>query len=103
MITYATDENYDELVKEGFVLVDFFGKQCAPCKMLARVLEEIDDELPFVNIVKVDTDDCPKKAEEFNINGIPDLYYYKDGKVVMHEPGAVTGDYIKEQIAKILY
>lgn len=102
-ITYATDENYDDLVSEGVVLVDFFGKTCGPCKMLARVLEEIDDEFPFVNIVKVDVDDCPKRSEEFEINGIPDLYYYKDGKVVMHEPGAVDGDYIKERLAGILY
>ncbi|MDE6752391.1 MAG: thioredoxin family protein [Eubacterium sp.] len=102
-ITYATDENYYDLVKEGVVLVDFFGKTCVPCKMLARVLEEIDDEFPFVNIVKVDTDDCPERSKEFDINGIPDLYYYKDGKVVMHEPGAVDAEYIKERLAEMLY
>lgn len=102
-ITYATDQNYYDLVSEGVVLVDFFGKTCGPCKMLARVLEEIDDEFPFVNIVKVDVDDCPERAAEFKINGIPDLYYYKDGKILSHEPGAVDGDYIKERLAEILY
>lgn len=100
---YATDETYKELVGEGVVLVDFFGKTCVPCKMLARVLEELEDEFPFINIVKVDVDECPKTSEEFKISGIPDLYYYKDGKVLFHEAGAVDLDYIKEKLAGILY
>lgn len=100
---YATDENYQQLVSEGVVLVDFFGKTCVPCKMLARVLEELEDEFPFLNIVKVDVDDCPKTSHEFEINGIPDLYYYKDGKVIMHEAGSVDGDYIREKLTNILY
>ena len=73
-IVYATDENFRELTAEGPVVVDFFSKTCVPCKMLAKVLEEVDDEFPFVNIVKVDIDDCPKTAEEFAVSGIPDIY-----------------------------
>lgn len=102
-IKYATDENYKELVSEGVVLVDFFGKTCVPCKMLARVLEEIDDEFPFVNIIKVDVDDCPETAKQFNINGIPDLYYYKDGKVINHETGFGSKDMVLSSLAKLLY
>ena len=100
---YATDETYAELVSEGFVLVDFFGKTCGPCKMLAMVLEELEDEFPFINIVKVDVDECPKTSEQFKINGIPDLYYYKDGKVLAHEPGAVDGEYIRNRLMEYLY
>ena len=100
---YATDENYNELVSEGVVIVDFFGKTCVPCKMIAPVLEDLEDEFPFIKIVKVDVDDCPKTADEFNIDGIPDLYYYKDGAVVFHETGAVTEDEIKAHLAEILY
>lgn len=102
-IQYATDETYHELVSEGVVLVDFFGKTCIPCKLLAKVLEEIEDEFPFINIVKVDVDDCPKTSEQFRISGIPDLYYYKDGKVVTHELGAVNKDVICSRLAEILY
>lgn len=100
---YATDETYQELVSEGVVLVDFFGKTCGPCKMLARVLEELEDEFPFVNIVKVDVDECHETANRFQISGIPDLYYYKDGKVITHETGAVDGEYIRGRLAEIIY
>ena len=103
MIQYATDETFDALISEGVVLVDFFGKTCVPCKMVARELEEIDDELPFVSIVKVDTDDCPKLTEKFRINGIPDLYFYKDGKLVHHEVGAIDGESIRSILGKMLY
>ncbi|MBD5158616.1 MAG: thioredoxin family protein [Butyrivibrio sp.] len=102
-IKYATDETYAELVKEGVVLVDFFGKTCGPCKLLAVVLEELDDEFPFINIVKVDVEECPKTSEQFKINGIPDLYYYKDGQVVTHETGFGSKDMVLDTLAKILY
>ncbi len=103
MITYATDKNFDELVSKGAVLVDFFGKTCIPCKMTAEILEELDDEFPFINIVKVDVDDCPDVSDRFDIDGIPDLYFYKDGKIVAHELGAVSADVIKEHLSEILY
>lgn len=102
-ITYATDENYHDLVSEGVVLVDFFSKTCVPCKMVARVLEELDDEFPFINIVKVDVEECPKTSDEFKISGIPDLYYYKDGEVYFHCAGAVGGEEIRKHLAEILY
>ena len=100
---YATEENFESLVAEGVVLVDFTATWCGPCKMLAKSLEEIEDELPFINIVKVDVDQCPKLAERFHVTGVPDLYYYKDGQVVSHGPGAVPDDEIKAQLAELLY
>ncbi|MBR1779833.1 MAG: thioredoxin family protein [Oscillospiraceae bacterium] len=100
---HATEENFDALVAEGVVLVDFWAPWCGPCKLLARELEELEDELPFVNIVKVDVDQCPALAERFHVNGIPDLYFYQDGQVVTHGPGAIPYEEIREQIARMLY
>lgn len=102
-IKYATDATFDELVREGIVLVDFFGKTCGPCKMLAAVLEEIEDEFPFINIVKVDVDECPETSERFKVNGIPDTYFYKDGEIVAREVGFGSKEMIMDQLAKVLY
>lgn len=103
MIQYATEENYQELVNDGVVLVDFYGVNCQPCQMLARILEELEDEIPFVNIVKVNTDECPNLSKKFNIYGIPDVYFYKDGQVVFHQAGLIDGDEIKEKLSQLLY
>lgn len=103
MITYATDSDFHELIAQGCVMVDFFGKTCGPCKMIARVLEDLDDEFPFLNIVKVDVDECPKVSKEYDIQGIPDLYFYKDGQLVTRELGAVSEDVIRSHLAEILY
>ncbi len=103
MTVYATDETFRDLVKEGVVIVDFFGKTCGPCKMIAKELEELEDEFPFLQIVKVDVEDCPKTSEEFRVEGIPDMYYYKDGEIVRHEVGAVNQDVIRSHLAEILY
>ncbi len=103
MITYAADESFYELIKEGPVVVDFFGKTCGPCRMIGRVLEKLDDEFPFLNIVKVDVDECPAVAADYGVNGIPDLYFYKDGDLIRHEIGAVSPNVLRGCIAEILY
>jgi thioredoxin 1 len=60
-IQSATPETFDELTKEGFVIADFFSSTCVPCKMLSQVLEDIEAELPFVNI------DSKKKSKLISI------------------------------------
>ncbi len=103
MIEYATDETFQDMIAEGAVVVDFFGKTCGPCKLIGRILETIEDEMPFVNIVKVDVDDCPKTAEEFRVDGIPDLYFYKDGEIVRHELGAISEQELRTIIGELIY
>lgn len=102
-VKYASDETYNGLVSKGTVLADFFSRTCGPCKMLAKVLERLDEELPAVSIVKVDVESCPETAEKFNIRGVPDLYYYRDGELLFRETGAVDLDHIKKRLSEILH
>ena len=57
MIQQANSENFESLVQDGFVIVDFYGTTCVPCKLFARILEDLDTEIPFLNIVKLNTTD----------------------------------------------
>ena len=45
MIQQANSENFESLVQDGFVIVDFYGTTCVPCKLFARILEDLDAEI----------------------------------------------------------
>ena len=62
MIQQANSENFESLVQDGFVIVDFYGTTCVPCKLFARILEDLDAEIPFLNIVKLNTTAWPNST-----------------------------------------
>ena len=73
-------EVFDNLIKEGTVLVDFFATWCGPCKMLSPVLEEVANENPDLKVLKVDVDEVGALAARFGIQAIPTLFLFKDGE-----------------------
>ena len=73
---------YQEKVKSGVVLVDFFANWCAPCRMMTPILEEVAEELAgAINIYKVDVDEDEDLARKFGIMSIPTIYIYVDGVI----------------------
>jgi thioredoxin 1 len=64
------------------VLVDFYASWCGPCKMLAPVLEKIASSRADFNIIKVNIDASPELANKYQIEVVPTLVVFKDGKVV---------------------
>ena len=78
--------NYDSLVSEGIVLVDFYANWCGPCKMLSPILDELDDN---IKVVRVDVDKNEEFAKKYNIFSIPTLFLYKNGKLVGTKNGFV--------------
>ena len=79
---------FEETIKNGVTLVDFFADWCGPCKMLAPVLEEVSALYPDVEFVKVNVDDNMDLAERYGIMSIPTVYMFKDNEVL-----AKTGGY----------
>jgi thioredoxin 1 len=69
------------------VLVDFFATWCPPCKMLAPILDELDQENHGVKIVKVDVDQAQALAQQYNVMSIPTLFIFKQGKMTWTQPG----------------
>ena len=95
MIYLDKEENFDDLIKEGTVLVDFSATWCGPCKMLEGELEAIEDK---IKIVKVDIDKFQKLTQEYRIMSVPTMIFYKDGKKVNEVVGYHTSDELLEII-----
>ena len=79
-----TDATFDQTVhnSDGPVLVDFWAPWCAPCKMMAPILDEIADEYADrTKICRLNTDDARDSAMEFNISAIPTVILFKGGQV----------------------
>lgn len=73
-------QEFEEEVKEGLVLVDFFATWCGPCKMLSPLLEQIAEEKPELKILKIDVDEVGPLAARYGIQAIPTLMLFKDGE-----------------------
>ena len=85
MAKIFTSGNFQEevLSKKGLVVVDFFAEWCGPCKMMAPSIEKLAEEFEGkATIGKLDVDASGDISQQFDIQSIPTVIYFKDGQVV---------------------
>jgi thioredoxin 1 len=82
------ETEWPEAISAGLVLVDFWAEWCGPCRAMGPILEQVHEQLPSVEVVKVNVDDNPKLAAEQNVKSLPTLQLYKDGELIWSEPGS---------------
>ena len=83
----VNEAEFDEIIKQGITLVDFYADWCGPCKMLSPILEELDSEYSNVTFVKVNCDNDIHLAERYGIMSIPAIYMFKDGNILANTGG----------------
>lgn len=101
MAEIITKNNYQKEVIESDipVLIDFFATWCGPCKMLAPIIEELaKDYEGKVKICKVDVDNDPELAMQFEVSSIPTMVLLKNGELVNKHVGFLP----KASIEKML-
>lgn len=86
-----TKQNFQSEVAESKekVLIDFWASWCGPCRMVSPIVDEIAEESPAgVKVCKVNVDEQPELAQQFQVMSIPTLLVMKDGKPVASSVGA---------------
>ncbi|KKR88991.1 MAG: Thioredoxin [Candidatus Uhrbacteria bacterium GW2011_GWE2_41_1153] len=98
-----TTNNFDEnvLKAQGLVLVDFWATWCGPCKLMSPIVDELALELDGVVVGKVNVDENPDLARQFNILSIPTFIIFKSGQVIEQFSGSMSKDMLKEKIVKV--
>lgn len=104
MALEITDGNFQELLASGKpVVVDFWAPWCGPCKMVGPIIEELAKEYEGQVIMgKCDVDENTDLPGEFGIRNIPTVLFFKDGKVVDKQVGAVAKPAFEDKVKKLL-
>ncbi len=80
-IRVLNNKNFKPVVRSGLVLVDFWAPWCAPCKMIAPVLNEIaEEQAGNITIAKVNVDQNKQISQKYNIRNIPTMILFENGK-----------------------
>ncbi len=101
-ILTLTDKNFQQQTKNKIVLVDFWASWCAPCRMMAPILNEVADELNNnARVGKVNIEQFQNMAQQFRIRNIPTMVLFKNGKEVNRFVGIKSKDFLLKEIAKV--
>ncbi len=101
MALELNDSNFKETVDKGVTLVDFWAPWCGPCRMMTPIIEEIAHEKADIQVAKVNIDECPGIAQQYNILSIPTLIYFKDGQPIHQSVGVVSKKAILDKLSSL--
>ncbi|HEY0529843.1 MAG TPA: thioredoxin [Gemmatimonadaceae bacterium] len=99
----VTDSDFETQIEnhKGLAVVDFWATWCAPCRMIAPVLDQLAAEYQGkAKVAKVDVDTNIKTSTKFNVRSIPAILFFKDGKLVDQVIGFVGKPALAEKFAK---
>ncbi len=97
------DADFEQSVKDGVVLVDFWAEWCAPCRRLSPTVDQLaEDYNGRLTVAKVNVDDNPLTPTRFFIKGIPTLLLFKDGALKETIVGLANRDDLVRVIDKHL-
>ena len=94
-----TNGEFENFIKGGVVLIDFFAEWCMPCIMMSSVVDEVAENLDGkAKVGKVNVGDNEPIAKKYNVSSIPNFIIFKDGKQVDQFIGSMSAEDLIEKI-----
>lgn len=99
MATELTNGKFNEFIKTGDVLIDFYADWCMPCVMMGPIVEEVASKFgKKLKFGKVNVEDGHEIAQKFNVSSIPNFVLFRDGKVAANFIGAMSEDEFEKKL-----
>lgn len=97
-----TEQNFQQQTKNKVVLIDFWASWCAPCRMMAPVLNDVATELKGNSHVgKVDIQQYQSLANKYKVRSIPTLILLKNGTEINRFVGIKSKEFLLKEMAKV--
>lgn len=93
-----SQEEFNDLVNDGYVLIDFYAKWCGSCKQLAPIYDEVEKDYSNIKFIKIDIDEFEESSLNYNVMALPTLVLLKDNNVVARKSGTLTKAELKKWI-----
>ena len=102
-VSELTNGEFEDFIKEGTVVIDFFAEWCMPCLMMAPVIDELSEKFKGkIKFGKINVGDNQEIAQKFNITSIPNFTLLKDGKVIEQFIGAISGEAFGKKLKEFI-
>ncbi len=100
MILDISETNYDKYVanNKDLIILDFGATNCGPCKILDKILEEIEDKNKNIIIGKVNIEDIPSIAIKYSVLSVPTIVILKENEVIQKISGLKDKGFIEKLI-----
>jgi len=102
---HVTDAAFEKTVLQSSlpVVVDFWAPWCAPCRMVAPILDKLAKEMEGkVLIAKVNTDEDSQWSQKYGVQGIPTMLFIANGKIIHRQVGALPEGMLRDTITQFL-
>lgn len=99
----ATKDNFRELIQGNVVVAEFFSDNCLPCQLMAKVLEDVSLDMPFISVLKVNSSKYAALGRSFQVAAFPTILFFQDGTEVLRHIGFMSAQDIEAAIGELLY